>query len=199
MEIDEMKKIWRQQEVDTKQDYSQSEIMMLINNKMLALEKEIKSRDRLEIIACIILIVIFGYYLLYSHSIWIKAGSAVIIFAGIFIWYTLKKNQIKKIDAPELPDHSLKKHLNKELERVKRQKKLSQNIAWWYIAPITAGLFLITIGFETSLLFQIGYMALVLIVALIVWRYNQNTVKHKYDPLISEINKAIDSITESNN
>lgn len=197
MEIDEMQKIWRQQKMDINQDYSQSEIMMLINNKMLALEKEIKSRDRLEIIACIFLIVVFGYYLLYSSSIWIKAGSAVIIFSSIFIWYTLKKNQIKKIKTPELADHSLKNHLKKELERVKRQKKLSQNIGWWYIAPITFGLILITIGFETGLLFQISYMALVFIVALVVWRYNQNTVKHKYDPLISEIREAIDSITDT--
>jgi hypothetical protein len=177
-------------------EYSKSELMVLINNKMLSLEKEIKSRDRLEIIASIILIVVFGYYFIASSSLWIKIGSATIILAAIYISYTLKANQIKRINESESLDHSLGDHLRQELERVERQKKLSKTVAWWYIAPIVTGLFFITLGFKQDPLFKTIYMGFVLLIAVVVWKFNQKTVTNKFDPLITEIHEAIDFIND---
>ncbi|MDZ7680373.1 MAG: hypothetical protein U5J63_01370 [Fodinibius sp.] len=52
MELNELKNVWKQQEVPNKKEYSKSELMMLINNKMISLEEQIKSRDRLENTGC---------------------------------------------------------------------------------------------------------------------------------------------------
>ncbi len=197
MELDELKHIWKQQEIEDEMEYSQSELMVLINNKMLSLEKEIKSRDRLEIIACAMIVLFFGYILFTSSSMWTQIGSATLVLAGIFIAYKLKSAQIKRKDESAQYDHSMQEHLSWELQQLRRQKKLLKNVAWWYIAPIVVGLLFFTMGSEMGLVIQVVYMGGVLAFSGFVWYLNQRTVKKKFEPLIKEIREAIKSLKET--
>lgn len=197
MELNELKQVWKQQNIDSKMEYSQSELMLLINNKMLSLEKEIKSRDRLEIIACVVIVLFFGYILFTTQSLWKQIGSATLMLSGVFIAYKLKSAQITRPDEPSQYDHSMQEHLSWELQQVRRQKKLLKNVAWWYIAPIVVGLLFFTIGFESGIITQVVYMAVVLAFSAFVWHLNQRTVQKKFDPLIKEITEARDSLNES--
>lgn len=196
MELNELKNIWRRQQADKERDYSQSELMLLINNKMLSLEKQVKSRDRIEIIACAALVLFFGYTLVTAHSLWTQIGSTIIVAAAIFIGYRLKSSQIEKQSRDDSYNHSMAEHLQQELNQVRQQKKLLENIAWWYISPIVVGLAFLAAGFETGLLSKVTYMAVVLVCAVLVWYFNQRAVRRKFDPLIQELNKAITSLNE---
>lgn len=190
MELDELKKVWKQQD-SRKMNYSRSELMMLINNKMISLENEIKSRDRLEIIACTFLIIFYGIIFFTTNSIWKQAGSITIVLSGFFIWYKLKRTQHRSFDEDPSPDRPMKEYLVLEKKSVQHQKKILKNVAWWYIAPIGVGLCLFAWGFDSGPTNKLLYMLVVVLLGGLVWWLNQRAVKRKFDPLLDEIDEAI--------
>lgn len=191
MELDELKRTWKAQKSSSDMTYSKSEIMMLINNKMISFEKEIKSRDRLEIIACVLVIIFFGFTLFTTNSPWKHAGSVVLILSAVFIWYKLKATQKETFSDEHSPDRPMSEYLSLELQTIRKHKKLLQNMAWWYLAPMLVGLLLFTIGFNTTLLWKGVYLAVVILLLGGVWKLNQNAVQKKFDPMIDEIEEAI--------
>lgn len=191
MELDELKRTWKEQKSSSELDYSKSEIMMLIKNKMISFEKDIRSRDRLEIIACILVIIFFGFTLFTTASVWKQAGSVVIILSAAFIWYKLKATQKDTFGEEHSPDRPMSEYLNLELESIRKHKKLLQNVAWWYLSPMFVGLLFFTIGFNTRLLWKGIYLAIVILLLGFIWKLNQNAVRKKFDPMINEIEEAI--------
>lgn len=192
MKLDELKRTWKEQKSSTDMSYSESEIMMLINNKMISFEKDIKSRDRLEIIACFLVMIFFGFTLFTTESLWKQAGSVMLILSAAFIWYKLKVTQKETFGDKHSPDRPMSEYLNLELQTIRKHKKLLQNMAWWYLSPMLVGLLLFTIGFNTGLLPKVIYMAVVFLFGGFVWKLNQNAVQKKFDPMITEIEEAIE-------
>ncbi|MGD8427780.1 MAG: hypothetical protein PVH63_09105 [Balneolaceae bacterium] len=192
MELNELKNTWKQQKNISDYEYTPSELVMLINNKMISLEEQIKSRDRLEIIASILVMFFFGITFFTTESIWKQVGSVAIILSGIFIWYKLKKTQSQTFAREPSPDQPMRKYLELELKSIRKHKKLLRNVAWWYIIPIDIGLFLFTLGFDSGLTEQVIYIAIVLIASVFVWTLNQRAAKGTFDPLITDIQEAIE-------
>lgn len=196
MELDELKNIWHKQHVRNDMQYSRSEMLMLINNKMISFEQQIKARDRREIGACILVIIIFAIFLYFAPSLLAKLGCGVIIFSAGFIWYKLKSAQNKFVGNHRNPDHTLDEHLKLELNKVKAQKKLLQTVAQWYIAPIGIGLLLFTAGSHWGNMAKIIYMSTVVIFGIAIWWWNQRTVAKRFDPLIEELKHSIQFIND---
>jgi|SRR5690625_1042235 len=156
---------------------------------MISFDKEIRSRDRMEIIAGLIVAVVFTFYFFMSSSIWIKTGSAVIVLSSLFIIYWLKTRQPKQIKEPSY-NHSIYQHLKLEFYNVHRQKELLENIIWWYIGPISIGLIIFSFGF--TLTYQLIYITAIIAVGTGIWYLNQKTVARRLDPLIISIKEALD-------
>lgn len=197
MELDELKHIWQQQEGDEPMEDPRSKIKAQIDDKMHALEKEIRSRDRLEIAAAVAVMIIFGVFFYYSQSVWDRIGSGIVVLSAIYICYKLKTAQFKRADTNNTFDHPMEEHLKMELQQVKRQKKLLQNVAWWYIAPMTVGLILLTFDTGTGFWFRIGYPVLLLAFGGLVWKLNQRAVRKKFEPLQREIQEAIEFLEKN--
>lgn len=195
MELNDFKEIWKQQEISRPVNNPKSEILSLVDRKMTSLEYDIQSRDRREIIVCFLSILFLGYFFFTADSNWTRLGCLTLISAALFVTYRLKANQLKT-RKDESYNRSMESHLRFELKQVKKQKNLLENIGLWYIGPIFIGLTFLTIGFETGLTFQFTYMIVVIILMTWVWRLNQKAVKNRYDPLIHDINEAIESISE---
>ena len=193
MKLDELKEVWEQQQSDKKSDFSSEDYLQNIDQKMSDFEQSIQSRDRFEIIACIVVIGIFGYVLLTSSALLRQVGAGIVIAGAAYVWYRLKRAQNNML-AAQTTDRSVKEHLKFELNKVQEQKKMLKNIAWWYIAPIYIGLVVLTIGSSPNIQFQIIYLAVVTIVGIAVWYYNQHKIKKRFNPLISEIDEAIKSL-----
>ncbi|MDZ7693476.1 MAG: hypothetical protein U5K69_20555 [Balneolaceae bacterium] len=193
MELDELKTIWNEQE-DQETEYAESELIDIVSAKMDKLEQSTRKRDRLEIIASVVLIAIFGYLLVTSPSIWTKLGSVIIMASAVYIIYKLKSAQLRQLRNPASVDIPMDEHLQRELKRIKQQRKLLKGVAWWYIAPLTVGLLFITFGGDSGLWFKIGYMVFVLVFGVVVWWLNQRVVNQKFEPLISEIKEAIEVV-----
>lgn len=198
MELNEIKKIWRRQQKSEEVACSKKELKAIVNNKMRSLEEEIKRRDRIEIVACGIIIAIFGVILFTTTSIWTQMGCVTVVSSACYICYKLKAAQFVEIKEEQSPDRPVRLHLKQELEQVEKQKKLLKNIAWWYIIPLTVGLLLITIGGQSTLFYKVTYMAAVILFGIFVWYLNQKTVRKKFDTLEKEIKKAIAFIEKGN-
>lgn len=192
MQLDDIKRVWKRQETDPDMEYSQSELMMLINNKMTSLEKDIRSRDIIEWIACAVVIAVFGFYFFIFSSFWMKAGSVIIVSSAIFIAYKLKIAQPDTLNDEISANSSINEHLKEELEKIETQKDLLQNIAWWYIGPICIGLIVFTIGFQLAAIFKIFYIVIVLAMGAGIWYLNQKAVADRFDPLIREIRESLE-------
>ena len=196
MDLNELKNVWKQQDRDTGDQLSKSELMMMINNKMISLEENIKARDRLEIIVAIAVMIVFALWGVSAETVWTQAGCAVIVGSAGFIWYKLKRTQRASFDSRTNPHHSMREHLNGELQSVRQQKKMLQSVAWWYLSPIWVGLLLITLGFSQGIVYKVGYMIAVSILYVWIWRKNQQQVEGKFSPLEEEIKEAIASIED---
>lgn len=196
MELNELKNIWNRQEIEDDMDYSREELLMLLNNNMVSFEEKIKSRDRREIIAALIVISVFGAIFFITPFVWQKVGSGIIILAGFYIWYKLKKAQRKKLESKPTFDHTLRDHLEDELQWVKKQKRMIEQVAWWYIVPISLGLIVFALSF--GIIFKITYIILVVLLGAGIWKLNQRAVAQKFNPLIEELQDAISVIENSN-
>lgn len=191
MEFDELKKTWKRQQINQELEYSEHEVLMLINNKMISFEKDIKTRDRGEFIASALVIIAFGILFFVMSSVISKIGCIVIILSTFFIAYKLKKNQPNKIEDKRSRNHTIRQHLKQELKNVQKQKALLTNIVWWYIAPPCLGLFLFTIGTTWYNTAKIIYLLLLVLMAVAVWYLNQRAVTRRFDPLLKEIKDSI--------
>lgn len=189
MELEELKHIWKQQKPSPNMELSKKELLILLNNKMISFDKEIRSRDRIELIVGLIVAVVFTFYFFMSPSIWIKTGSAVIVLSSFFIIYWLKTGQPKRIKEPSY-NHSINQHLKLEFYNVQTQKKMLENIIWWYIGPLSIGLILVSFGFPLT--HQLISITVIITVDIGIWYLNQKTVARRLDPLITSIKEALD-------
>lgn len=196
MDMNELKKVWKREQKKPKWDYSRSELLMLINNKMISFEKDVKSRDRLEIIACLLVGISFSVMFFLTNSMWQQIGSAIIVGSAGFIWYKLRSSRKRTAEKESGPDKPLSDYLKAELTFVSFQKQLLDNIMWWYILPITTGILFFAVGFHLHWIYKLSYMVLVVVIGGIIWKINQNAVAERFDPLISEIQNSLHFLEE---
>lgn len=192
MELDELKHVWKKQKSNPDMEYSQSELLMVLNNKIISFEKDIRSRDRLELIACMVVILIFAFEFFISSSLWLKSGSAVIVLACLFIGYRLIRAKPANSKDQLSYDHSISHHLQLELKNVRTQKKLLTNITWWYVGPIATGLILFSIGLTIPPVYKLVYTAIIIAMGIGIWYLNQKAVADRLDPLITDIRESLD-------
>lgn len=197
MELDQLKQIWEDPKNGENMSYTQSELLRLTKTKMSSLEHNIIQRDRYEIIACLILIISFGYIAFTAKSGWIQSGSLIMIVSGFFIWYKLKSIQNRLTGNGPSPDLPMSEYLKLELQLMIRQKSLLKNIMWWYILPIGSGLSLIIVGIDIGPVVKLVYAGIVMVLGIFVWALNQKAVKDTFDPLICEIKEAIRFVDKS--
>ena len=191
MKLDELKTIWKRQKPDKGIEYSKEEHLMMINNQVISFEEQVRSRDRIEIMACFFVALSFGVWFFTASSIWTEIGCVILVLASIFIGIRLKMARPKRTSENICVDKSITKHLEEEMTKVKKQKKLLTNIAWWYLLPIYVGQVFIALGFTMALPFKIGFLVVVTILTFYIWYVNQRTVKARFDPLLNDLNASI--------
>lgn len=143
-------------------------------------------------VACILCAGLFGIYFFMTPSVLKKTGSLIIILAALIFSYKLYKvsRELAK-KKPPLEEETLQNQLVGELHKIKRWKKLLENIGRWYILPLSCGLFLLTVGSQSSLLFKINYFLIVGASGGVFWYLHQRRVSYKLEPLIFELKQAI--------
>jgi len=190
----ELKNIWQNSPQKEIVKFEKSKLLIDLNHDLAKFEKSIKNRDRREIIAAFFVFTIFGYYAyFYTHPL-AKIGAIMICLASVFVVYKLKHAQ--KLKKPIDYALNMSKQLNDSLIYITQEKKLLENILYWYLLPLSLGLMVFAMGLNKSwdrLLIELSGLVLLNIVIFIL---NKRTAKKKCSPLIDTINTSIKELEE---
>lgn len=197
MELEELKKIWKRQEANEQEALTKEHLIVMLNNKLISFDEKIKKRDWLETGAALITIVICSVILFYTQSVWFRLGCLTLIIASGIIIFKLKSAHSKEDDKKLETDKSFEEHLSEELHKMKDQKRLLQSVLSWYLLPIFIGIVFFVIGFEQQLLYKVIYLTVVVLVYGYIWKLNQDAVSEKVDPIIKDLEDAIDFLENS--
>src|SRR2546423_4689011 len=144
MNDDELKKLWQQQPLRNP-DISALQLISAMQNKTTLLRRCLEARDVRELVACAVVIIIFGcfYFTLYHEPI-SRLGDLIIIASTIFIGWKIVHT--RRTTPPAPPGATIVESLRAELNPVSAQSRLLGSVLWWYLLPPTIGLLIATWG-----------------------------------------------------
>ena len=202
---EELKNIWKNSHKIDQIKFETSRLIIELDHRLKTLNKSIKNRDRREIIASILGMFVFGYFLYEVPFITSKIASGIAILWFGYVIYRLKK--VQQFNKPIAYTRSFHEQLNHQKKHLLKQIDLLNNVLYWYVLPpfIMNLIFLFGLkppetvnwtGFlsehipynTTEKLMFIGFNFLISIG--IVW-LNKRAVSKTLKPAVDEINKAL--------
>jgi hypothetical protein len=119
-------------------------------------------------------------------------GAAIVALACVVIPVRLRLARRHRPD----PGLALAQSLRAELDRIRTQERLLGSVAWWYLAPLGAGVILFMAGAPVAPLFKVGYAAVV--VAFFGWhlRLNLQAVRSDLRPVARELESWLAGLDE---
>lgn len=194
MKLDDLKLNWQQQVNTPATTENLTEVIAMLEKETTKIDKEIRRRDMLEITIAILLIPFWLWGLYNSVSSLQTVGLCLAISTSIYIPYKLVS--AKKV-AP-VKNNNVKTFLETERLKVQQQKQLLESIVWWYIAPITVSIVLITLGSRVNdagipqINEQLGYYYGFLTLLIVgIYLLNKQAAKKKFEPLLKNIEQRL--------
>lgn len=202
----ELRDIWKNSSEAERIKFDLSQLLVDLNKKMNQIEKDIKKRDRREIIASIIGI-IMATYLAYVVPFPISKAACLLSITWFgYVIYKLRstKNSAIPVDLT-LP---FRRQLEDQKANMQQQAQLLDTVLYWYVLPpyLVNVLFILgwgdpaAIGWDHFLagifssLTLTGKLTLLAFLAVfygfIVW-LNKHAVKVRYKPIIQDLDKLI--------
>lgn len=168
MNDDELKNLWRQQSLRMP-DISEAQVISAMQKQASQLRRRLDARDVRELVACGVVIIIFGifYFTVYREPI-PRVGDLIIIGSTIFIGWKLVHTRRSTPPAP--PGSATVESLRAELLSVRTQSRLLGSVLWWYLLPIFIGLMVSTWGLPINLHAKIvSTLVFVAVDAFVYW------------------------------
>jgi hypothetical protein len=189
MKEDELQNIWQQANKAEIVKIESSKLLQDLTASIQAFDKQIKNRDNREIVVAILLIPFFLGGLFIFKEFISRLGLSFGILSLVFIIYKLK--EVKKCKVQDFTA-STKAYLEIQKRYLMAEQKLLNNILFWYIIPIAVSTILFISGgkFETYITWVLLVFFVILVSAL-VYYLNKRSVKKYFDPLIEEIENAL--------
>ncbi|MEO0576458.1 MAG: hypothetical protein AAF004_13420 [Pseudomonadota bacterium] len=159
---------------------------------------KISRRDRLETIASVAMIPVFGFatWQAFSEGQWSTAIFALLITAAV-IWIPFKLRATRKLRPAPDPQQNVLAFLRAELAAVQAQARLARAAWLWYVAPIAVGV----IGFYTSVAGwnadSLGYAVIVVVVGIAIHALNAYGAAPKFDASARELEEQIRHIEDT--
>ena len=194
MNDEQLKKLW--QTANTNKDIftiNPPKIIIEMNTKIQQFEKDIKNRNKREIIVAMLLIPVSIFFAVTIPFTLSKIGAVVLLCSCLWIIYYLKSNSPTKEMNMQL---SLKEQLQTHKEHIQKEKQILENVLVWYMLPIILGLILLSAGRGIDRGFFIQLFIL-FIVAIGIYFLNKKAA-NEMTPLIEEIDKSIKHLDSKN-
>jgi len=194
MKLDDLKQDWQQTLSSAPTTDNLKEVIKVLEKETTKIDNEIKRRDILEISIAILLIPVWIYGLFNSVSLMQTTGYIIAIVSCCYIPYRLVKAKRITIST----DKSIKAFLETEKQKTQQQKQLLESIVWWYIAPLTISIVLITLGATVngtgmpqlnSIL--TSYYGFLLLLIVGIYLLNKRAAKKKFAPLLKQIEQRL--------
>src|SRR5258707_986565 len=149
MNDDELKKLWQQQPLRSP-DISAEKVIAAMQNKTTLLRRTLDARDLRELVACAVVIIIFGVFYFTAYRTPIpRLGDLIVIGSAIFIAWKIVHT--RRTTPPAPPGATVVESLRAELNSVRAQSRLLGSVLWWYVLPPTIGLLVSTWGMRINL------------------------------------------------
>ena len=187
MNDDELKKLWQQQPLRVP-TASPAELVSAMQKQTTHLRRLLNARDLREIVACVVLSLVFGYFYFFLHAREpiVRLGDLIIIASTIFI--ACKLVYTRRATPPAPPGATMVESLRAELKSVRAQSRLLRSIHWWYLLPLAIGLFVSTWGKPTGpLAGKIVYSIFVIALFGFIYWLNQYARVAQLHPLEAQL------------
>jgi CubicO group peptidase (beta-lactamase class C family) len=149
MNDDQLKRLWQQQPLRDPAP-SPAQLISAMQNKTSLLRRCLAARDIRELLACAVVIIVFGcfYFTVYREPI-SRVGDLIVIGSMVFI--AGKLIHTRRTTPPAPPGSTIVESLRAELNSVRAQSRLLGSVLWWYLLPPTIGLLVATWGLPINL------------------------------------------------
>lgn len=191
MNDDELKKLWRQQSLSAP-DLSPAQVMAAMEKQTTQLRRCLYARDIRELVACGIVIIIFGvfYFTVYREPI-SRLGDLIVIGSTIFVAWKLVHARRNTPPAP--PGATTVESLRAELKSVSTQSRLLGSVLWWYLLPGFIGLVIATWGLRTDVRVKLACTVFFIAVNAFVWWLNRWARRKQLVPLEAQLEALLRS------
>jgi hypothetical protein len=190
MNDDELKILWQQQPLRNP-DASAAQLISAMQNKTTQLRRDLRARDVRELVACVFVIIVFGYFFFNERAPIVRLGWLIVVGSSIFIAWKLVHARRTTPSAP--PGATIVESLRAELNSVRTQSRLLGSVLWWYLLPPGIGLLVATWGMKINLHAKIPSTLVFAAVYAFVYWLNQRGRSKYLIPLEAQLESLLHS------
>lgn len=190
MNDDELKKLWRQLPLRGP-ELSAAQVISAMQTKMIKFRRSLLSRDIRELVACAVVMIIFGFYFFNERTPVVRLGWLIVIGSAVFIAWKLI--HARRTTRPAPPDATVVESLRAELNAVRAQSRLLGSVLWWYLLPPIIGLLVATWGMKVNLHAKIPVTLVFIAVYGFVYWLNQWTRSKHLLPMEAQLESLLHS------
>jgi hypothetical protein len=192
MNDDELKKLWQDQPLRTLPAPSASQLISAMQNKTTQLRRTLFARDVRELLACVVVGVIFGIYYFTERAPVTRLGALITVAGAIFIaariLFARRMTPVAKLDATVIES------LRAELHAVRIQSQMLRSVFWWYLLPLAVGTLVFVWGTPlNNIAFKIGFTLVTAALDIFIYRLNQRARAKQLLPLEAQLESQIRS------
>jgi hypothetical protein len=190
----ELERIWQNSKVEIVK-IDMSKLLIDLEAQLKSFDRSIKNRNRREIVAAVIVIIVFGTGAVFFTGILSKIGLLVGVLYGVLVIYVLRNVKKHKPSNYSLPT---KDYLIKHRQYLVEERSLLDYVIYWYLFPPFISSVLFLIGQNMSITRLIISVLIAFGICAHVYFLNKAGVRKSFDPLIKKINETINDIETIN-
>jgi len=185
----ELKKLWQQQAL--RDAPSPAQVMSAMQRQTTLLRRCLNARDVRELLACAVVIIVFGFYLFNERTPIVRLGWLIVVGSTIFIAWKLVHT--RRTTPPAPPGATLVESLRAELDSVRAQSRLLGSVLWWYLLPPGIGLLVATWGMRIHLHAKIPATFLYFVIFGFIYWLNRWARSKQLLPLEAQLQSLLHS------
>jgi hypothetical protein len=190
MNDDELKKLWQQQPLRAP-ELSAAQVSSAMQSKMTQFRRSLDARDTRELLACAVVIIIFGFYFYFERTPVVRLGWLIVIGGTIFA--ACKLLYARRTTPPAPPGATIVESLRAELNSVRAQSRLLGSILWWYLLPPGIGLLVATWGMRIHLHAKIPATLIYIAIYAFIYWLNQRARSKELLPMEAQLESLLHS------
>lgn len=188
---DELERIWQNSTKAESVKFDKTEFLIDLNLQLKRFDRILKNRDRREIIAAAIVILIFGTGAFFFTEILSRIGMVLGALYGVLVIYVFKNVKKHRPTSYALP---IKDYLVEYRQYLAKERNLLANVIYWYLLPPFIACLLFFIGQNMSITQLAVYMLIIFCIYAFIFFLNKLGVKKSFGPLIKKLDEAINDI-----
>jgi len=190
MNDDELKRLWQEQPL-SEPAVSAAQLVSAMQNKMTGFRRLLDARDLRELLGCVLVILIFGYYAFNERTPVVRVGWLIVIAGSLYSAWKLA--HARRITRPAPPGATVVESLRAELNAVRTQSRLLGSVLWWYLLPPIIGLHVATWGMKVDLPTKITLTLVFVAVYAFVYWLNRRELSKELLPLQAQLQSLLHS------